>query len=574
LKDLNELINSPQDVAKAGGLARALFSLVPGTADERKSFCGRVAEAHNEGTIDIVAEFASLPNGRYDTDFFMIRQIFVDALPKLTTDSVAAARTVAHLVMAAGADLAASWPLENFRSFLDQDIKRSIETLAAMEREPSSLAILLPVVAAAGFESDRGYFLEKVIRLTNSPDKLLQRMALVALANVPTAEGEVGTPADVLTTLETAVTSSDEDGALAASLSAALTLSMKAGSDLQRLMDVVRLSLSKGGEWTLGVAAQNYAKDAEKLDISLLSLLSDVLKTRASETNVSHIDLGIASLLETTNWTIGVEVLDELLKRFSESVTLKDFQCSKGTIAGSDTLRSRVVTRWLASGNPIFCKAAEDAVAREDLSVDVDTAQINLQNEGDIVFLARKAAGFLFFSPMAATSFLISLMRGGAIGPVKQLLLDPLLLNYTGSVRELLLQRIKSEPEEVVEALRECLKLIENYLVALGKASDIKELRMGEEEKAIFNRSLREKMSKSFEMASSEMPLLSMVKRSVVLYGRGSVQRVARPDGSTYRADMMFTTQGTEMAFPRMMHIDELGLNFLLRALRAEKRVK
>jgi hypothetical protein len=70
------------------------------------------------------------------------------------------------------------------------------------------------------------------------------------------------------------------------------------------------------------------------------------------------------------------------------------------------------------------------------------------------------------------------------------------------------------------------------------------------------------------------MPFLSMVKRSVVLYGRGSVQRVARPDGSTYRADMMFKTQGAEITFPRMMHIDELGLHFLLRVLRAEKRVK
>lgn len=577
MKALDELISNPQNVAQAGGLARALLSLVPGTADERKSFCCRVAEAHNEGKIDLVADFASLQNGRDDTDFFLARQIFVDALPKLTTDSVAAARTVAHLVIAAGGDIAASWPLENFRGFLDQDGKRPVEILAAVEREPTSLAILLPVVAAAGFEPDRGYFLGEVIRLTKSPDKLLQRMALAALANVPVVEGEVGMPADVLGTLETAVANSDEDGALAASLSAALALSMKAESDLQRLTDVVRSSLSKGGEWTLGVAAENYARDAEKLDISLVGLLSDVLKNRASENNLSHLDLGIASLLETTNWSTGMDVLDELLKRFSKDVKLKDFQCSKGTITASGTLRSRALTRWLASDNQILCEAAEDAVqnvARAQLSVDVDTAQINFQDEENIIFIAKKAAGFLFFSPVAAASFLISLMRGGTIEPVKQLLLDPLLLNYTSSVRELLLQRIKSESTEVAAALRDCLQMIEAYLDALGKASGLKELRMSEEEKAIFNRSLSQKMSKSFDVARSEMPFLSMVKRSVVLYGRGSVQRVARPDGSTYRADMMFKTQGAEITFPRMMHIDELGLHFLLRVLRAEKRVK
>lgn len=577
MKALDELISNPQNVAQAGGLPRALLSLVPATADERKSFCSRVAEAHNKGKIDLVADFASLQNGRDDTDFFLTRQIFVDALPKLTTDSVAAARTVAYLVIAAGVDIAASWPLQNFRIFLDQDGKRPVEILAAMEREPNSLAILLPVVVAAGFESDRGYFLAEVVRLTKSPDKLLQRMALAALANVPIVEGEVGILTDVLVTLETAVANSDEDGALAASLSSALALSMKAKSDLQRLTDVVRSCLSKGGEWTLGVAAENYARDAEKLDVSLVGLLSDVLKTRASENNLSHLDLGIASLLDTTNWSIGMDVLDELLRRFSKTVKFKDFQSSRAKIATSDTLRSRAVTRWLASGEYTLCEAAADAVqsvARAQLTVDVDTAQVNFQDEEDITFIARKAAGFLFFSPVAAGSFLISLMRWGPIEPIKQLLLDPLLLNYTSSVGDLLLQRVETESAEVVAALRDCLQTVEAYLDALGKASGLKELRMSDEEKAIFNRSLSQKMSKSFDVARSEMPLLSMVKRSVVLYGRGSVQRVARPDGSTYRADMMFKTQGAEITFPRMMHIDELGLHFLLRVLRAEKRVK
>lgn len=577
MQTLDELISNSQNAAQAGGLAGVLLSLAPTKADERKGFCSLLAEAHNEGKIDIVAGFALLKNGKEDTNFFLARQIFVDTLPKLTTDSVAVAKTVAHLVMAAGGDLAASWPLENFRGFLDQDGRRTVEILAAVEREPTTLAILLPVLAAAGFEADRGYFLGEVIRLTKSPDKLLQRMALAALANVPVVEGEIGMSADVLVALETAVAISDEDGALAASLSTALALSMKAESDLQRLADVVQSSLSKGGEWTLGVAAENYARDAEKLDNLLIGLLSDALKTRASENNLSHLDLGIASLLQTAKWSIGIEMLDELLRRFSKSVTLKEFQCSQGTITASEKLRSRVVTRWLASGHQVLCEAAEDAVqnvAQADLSVDADTAQIDLQNEEEVTFMARKAAGFLFHSPVAAASFLISLMRGGVIEPIKQLLLDPLLLNYTSSVRELLLQRCKTEPEDVVAALRDGLQMIEVYLDALGKASDLKELRISEEEKAIFNRSLSQKMSKSFEVARSKMPLLSMVKRSVVLYGRGSVQHVARPDGSNYRADMMFKTQGTEITFPRMMHIDELGLHFLLRILRAEKRAK
>ncbi len=235
------------------------------------------------------------------------------------------------------------------------------------------------------------------------------------------------------------------------------------------------------------------------------------------------------------------------------------------------------MTRWLASGDRILCEAAADAVqniAQADITIAADPAQLDFQDEASIVFIARKAAGYLFFSPVAAASFLISLMRGGTVDSIKQLLLDPLLLNYTGSVRELLQQRTESETGDVLEALQDCLQRIDAYLAALGTASGIKELRMSEEQQTIFNRSLSQRMSKSFEQARAELPLLSLVKRPVVLYGRGSVQHVARQDGSTHRADIMFKTLGSEFTFPRMMHIDELGLHVLLRILRAEQRVK
>jgi hypothetical protein len=574
---LNELIANPQKVKEAGGLSRALLQLVPVKREERQEFWSSLADAHNAGKVDLVAEFALLRNGKEGPDFFSTRQIFVETFPKLKTNCVNVGRTVAHLVIEAGGDMAASWPLEAFRTYLDHDTKRPVEILTAIEADPSSLAILLPVTAAAGFGSDRPYFIDEVVRLTKVPDELLQRMAIAALANLPVPADETDIPPEVLSSLENAVASSDHDGVLAASASAALTLSSKNKLALPRLTEVVRLALKKGGDWTLGVAADSYATNVEKLDISVVELLSENLKSRANEGALSRIDLGVSSLLNSSNRSLGLEVLEELLKRFSQSVVLKNFQSAKSVITSSSGLQSYVVTRWLASGDPILCEAAADAVqnvAGADISIDADATQLDFQDEVSIVFIARKAAGYLFFSPVAAASFLISLMRGGVVEPIKQLLLDPLLLNYTGSVRELLQRRIGSETGEVLEALRECLERIDAYLTAVGTASGIKELRMSEGQQAIYNRSLSQKISKSFEEARAELPLLSLLKRSVVLYGRGSVQHVARQDGSIHRADMMFKTHGTEFTFPRMMHIDELGLHFLVRVLRAQKRVK
>ena len=574
---LNELIANPQKVKEAGGLSRALLQLIPRKREERQQFCSSLADAHNAGKIDLVAEFALLRNGNEGPNFFSTRQIFVETFPELKTDCVNVARTVAHLVIEAGADMTAYSPLGPLRTYLDQDPKRPVEILTAIEADPSSLAILLPVTAAAGFALDRPRFMDEVVRLTKVPDELLQRMAVAALANLPVAADEADIPPQVLSALESAAATSDNDGVLAASLSSALTLSSRNKLALPRLTEVVRLALKKGGDWTLGMAAGIYAVDVDKLDISLVEMLSEYLKSRANEGALSHIDLGVSSLLNSSNRCLGLEVLEELLRRFSQSVVLKNFQSTKTVIASSSELRSYVVTRWLASGDPILCEAAADAVqnvAGADISIDADTAQLDFQDERNIVFIARKATGYLFFSPVAAASFLISLMRGGVVEPIKQLLLDPLLLNYAGSVHEFLHVRTGSETGEVLEALRDCLERIDAYLAALGTASGIKELRMSEEQRAIFKRSLSQKISKSFEEAQAELPLLSLLKRSVVLYGRGSVQHVARQDGSIHRADMMFKTHGTEFTFPRMMHIDELGLHFLLRVLRAEKRVK
>ncbi len=253
MNTLNELIADPVKVKETRGLPRALLLLVPIKTEERQEFWSSLADAHNAGKIDLVAEFALLRNGKENPDFFRARQIFVNTFPELETNCVNVARTLAHLVIEAGGDMAASWPLEPFRTYLDQDPKRPVEILTAIEADPISLAVLLPVTAAAGFTSDRPYFIDEVVRLTKVPDELLQRMAVAALANVPLGEGETTLPSETLASLEDVVATSDHDGVLAASLSAALTLSLKNKLALPRLTEVVRLALQKGAtgrsEW-------------------------------------------------------------------------------------------------------------------------------------------------------------------------------------------------------------------------------------------------------------------------------------------------------------------------------------
>jgi hypothetical protein len=256
---------------------------------------------------------------------------------------------------------------------------------------------------------------------------------------------------------------------------------------------------------------------------------------------------------------------------------LKKFANARSTILTSPTLLSKVVTRWIATGEKAFCKAAADLVqeaSHRNLIIEADADELPMNDDDSLAFTARKAVGYLFVWPVIAASFVVSLMRLGAIDSLKQLLLDPLLLNYPGSVQELLQERSKSEPKAVSEGIDECLQAIEDYLTKIRSSVNLRELRPSETQRAAFHQSFSKKMSNSFAAAQAEMPLLSLLKRSVVLHGRGSVQHVAHQDGSSHRADMKFKTLGTEMVFPRMGHIDEIGLQSQLRIFCSEQKAK
>lgn len=121
-------------------------------------------------------------------------------------------------------------------------------------------------------------------------------------------------------------------------------------------------------------------------------------------------------------------------------------------------------------------------------------------------------------------------------------------------------------------AIDESMSSIEAYLTELRSTGELRELYPSEAQRTAYHRFLTQSISTSFEAAQAQMPLLSLIRRSVVLHGRGSIQYAAQGDGTSHRSDMMFKTLGTEVEFPRMERFDEIGLNLQLRFFRAEQR--
>ena len=78
-------------------------------------------------------------------------------------------------------------------------------------------------------------------------------------------------------------------------------------------------------------------------------------------------------------------------------------------------------------------------------------------------------------------------------------------------------------------------------------------------------------MSESFKEAEKKSVILSLVSKSVLLYGRKSINYVYGSDGKSNRMEIPLHSHGTEMEIPQLENIDPFGLEYMIRIFRAEQ---
>src|SRR6185369_14445124 len=92
--------------AKAGHFLQAVSGALSSSREERDDLASELASLHNEGLVDVVAEFVFLNrNAPEDTDFFLTRHVFEQALPNLNAPINAVMRCVLQLCREAGQDM-------------------------------------------------------------------------------------------------------------------------------------------------------------------------------------------------------------------------------------------------------------------------------------------------------------------------------------------------------------------------------------------------------------------------------------------------------------------------------------
>lgn len=413
----NNVIAALKQAKENDAVLQTLHQLWGNSAADRDDFIGNIVSLHNSGEIDIVSEFSRLRNDDKEPDFFLTRRIFEKALPTLHASVAGVARCVVHLVTQAGQDLAAGTTIEPFQLFLQAVTSRPSEALSTIENDPTDLSLALPATIASGFANDREFFTNETVRLTNSLRPELRRAAILSLGSIGLLESEE-VPEQVAATLETVVTENEDDGVLSAAFTAAATHYREYRRSASRLEAVMSAALVKGGELTLDAASRALAFRSERFGLAIVELLSGHLKDVPLENSgtIRNIDFGVSSFLESTGRDVVLHLMESVLRRAPSKGQMKSFPHSTSQILAKPALLSKIVTRWLCTGEPALCKAAADLIqdaSHGNITLEADPTEIVESDTEGLIFVAHKAIGYLFFWPVATASFVVSLMRIG-----------------------------------------------------------------------------------------------------------------------------------------------------------------
>lgn len=146
-----------------------------------------------------------------------------------------------------------------------------------------------------------------------------------------------------------------------------------------------------------------------------------------------------------------------------------------------------------------------------------------------LIFLARKAVGYLFSTPITAASLLLAIMRTGVADAVKgatELLFDPLLVSYSGELGDHLREVVKDTDDPATPHVEAALQQLETYLEGLRAVGRVKALDPSERERMIEWRRRQQEMEEAMKAGEKDSIFSQLATKVVLLYGNRSITYV------------------------------------------------
>ncbi|MDN7715117.1 hypothetical protein [Burkholderia gladioli] len=547
--------------------------------DENSSTLELLIELHNAGEIDLLAIVTPEAVKRHQgVNFFNGQHLFERLIPRISGSVREMVRVVEVLRVGGGADLAAGLHIEQFAKWCEAEPARPIELLALIDEDVPDADGYLIVAIKTGVNVDRALFMGRAYGFLESGTERQRLNALNALGQVEIS----GAPewSRFLAALVAAQGVCYDDAFRGQMLSTAVNRLKSAPAE--RIVELERIAataVAGGGDQTLYVAARILAFETAPLGADLRDKLIDALRGIAGAHNatIDMLDLGLSKLLKQGEVDAVRRFVEELLTRAEDSIGLERLDSVVRTIIDDgDQILADWVVAWMRNGNYMLCRSMDRAMfsaSRDEYALSVDFSRYKL-SDAEYPYLARKTIASFFVKPRLMASLLVSLLRTAPAATtvgIEQVLIDPVLRNYSGAAREYLVPIAEDAKDPAAPAVQRALDAQDAYLKGLEAPGRVPELHPSERERQLEWEHRADGMSNAAAEARKKSVFAQLVAESIILYGNRAVSWVDLPGEKPRRIDTELRSVATSFEIPRVDVFDPIGLDLMLRRFWAEE---
>lgn len=573
---MNNIKKQILGINKTGGFLKELYKIYAQEIKNKRNFYKAVASLHNSNEINFIEEILKISNQRHD--FFIAKNIFEEILPDLDISTQDSMNCVKHIFQESGSDMSAGMIFPSFVEYCKKDENRVKTALKIIDNDVNWYDFIPPVITA-GSEFNFNKYVKIAIKLTKHSDTNICKKAMYSLGrlqyeNHPTLLNKA------FQVIKNIIETTDDSGVLSISIEAIFTLSIfdsKLENEVTRLIEI---ALKNSDDNVLHSVSNLCFYERKRLPIKLFAILLNALE-RINYKNggtINNIDYGLQYLLEQNQEKMVISYLEKaLMENPKLSITSFD-SLLRDLHQKHNELLNQCITKWLISGNINLCKSVMNIVEffnNDKMILSADTNQLKTTDNTTHLFVIRKAIGWLFHHQISAVSFIVSMIEvlgKDNIEVVEDLLFDPFLISYSGSVKDYL-QSIDNPKAKTKKVISSLLKRLEEYHANLESAWNIKELQPSQKHRESYFRLHNQQMSKAMQESREDSLFLSLVNEYTVLYGRGSV--LYHPglgdDSEDIRQEMTFQKFEHSIEYPSLDFIDPHGLDYMLRVFRNEQ---
>lgn len=544
--------------------------------EDRRLYAETIASLHNQGKLDAIVEFEKLNRLDESYDFFMIKHIFEEILPIIDAPVPSVIGCVKHLLLQSGDDMSAGMLISPFVKYCESKSDRPKEVLSIALTDYDEKFDFITPALIAGSNIELLEFLEKAIELLQHENIHIRTKCIYALGNIRYQEkSELITQA--FEAINLAVKDATDSFIFATAIRTIFSLFTMNQAMIEDVIKLMTIIMDQKDDQVLYVLSEILWLNHAEMPLIMIELFMNKLTNVNPEHNgtINNIDHAISDLLKKGHTTQVIDFIENVLINHSQ-LSIKQFDSFIREISQNDGVLNSLITRWFLSKRIRFGRCASDLIRAhggDDYILSVDLVQIQGRQAGIHYFLAKKACGWFFINPISAASFMISLIDSAPndeAQAIEELLLNPLLISYSGDLRVYIDEVSVKSSVKVQKVLSEVLIEVENYHNDLRSVSKIVELRPSQVQREAYNRHHRQLMDESFKNAPKGI-LSQLFKPTVLLYGNRSIHYVYHgQNGEKTRQEVPLHPISHSIELPSLEYLNPHGLDEMLRSFRLE----